>query len=238
MTPPVVTSMRRASREGLSLVEVLMAMTVLVVISTLIWTSFSQISQHKQRIERRVDRMHEVRIAMDRMQRELSMAFVSIHVNPSGGPDAPRSVFIGQDRSGGDRIDFCSFSHHRTYRNAHESDQQELSYFITDHPSKDGKILARREAAHIDDDPEEGGTTQILLENVVKLDLQYLDPLSWEWIDQWDSTQGSAQPNRLPAQVRIQLTVRDPKRPTRVMVMTTKTTLALRWALNHAAYNP
>ena len=48
------------------------------------------------------------------------------------------TAFVGTDSGNGSRIDFTSFSHQRLYRDAHESDQNELSYYIDDDPHNPG----------------------------------------------------------------------------------------------------
>ena len=155
-----------------------------------------------------------------------------------------RTIFVGTDRGERDRIDFTSFSHTRLQRDAKESDQNELSYFVARHPDDSRRmVLARREQARIDEDPEEGGRVQILLEDIRAFQLEYLDPQDWEWDRTWDTSQVSAQPNRLPAQVRISITVPEyeefgtaGRRSREERTFTTVATPALTWALNHASY--
>ena len=45
----------------------------------------------------------------------------------------------------------------------------------------------------------------VLAENVESFDLRYLDPLTAQWLEYWDTTQSSGQLNRLPLEVRITL---------------------------------
>ena len=47
----------------------------------------------------------------------------------------------------------------------------------------------------------------MLISNVRKFELGYLEPLTNQWLTTWDTTQAAMQPNRLPTQVRIKLTV-------------------------------
>ena len=167
------------------------------------------------------------------------MAFVSTHVNPSLDLRVMNTAFIGKDNGNEDRIDFTSFSHRRLYRNARESDQNEISYFVTEHPDDpDIKVLARREQNRIDEDPRTGGKSQILLENVEGFQLEYFDPLLSEWVQTWDATDPLAQPNRLPTYVRIRLDVQDPRRPRQVQTFGTQVAIPITFALNHANYNP
>lgn len=231
--------MRRSSqrRAGVTLVEAMVAITILSIISALVWGGYDQTLKNKQRIEGSVDRNHMIFAALDRMQRELHMAFVSIHMNPSPSLQTVQTAFIGKDRGQRDRIDFTSFSHQRLITDAHESDQNELSYFITRDPDDSSmKVLARREQNRIDDDPQEGGRVQILVEDVEGLDIEYLDPTTNQWVRNWDSTQATGQPNRLPSQVKIVLTVPHPRRRGAELTFGTRANIPITHALNHSIY--
>lgn len=226
-------------RRGFTLLEVILAVTVLALIGTMIYGGFSQTALNKARIEEDVDHSRVVHMALERMTRELTMAFVSTHVNPSLDLRVSNTAFIGKDGGREDRIDFTSFSHRRLYRNAPESDQNEISYFVTEHPDDpDVMVLARREQNRIDEDPRRGGKSQILVENVEELNFDYFDPLLSEWVDNWDTVNTLAQPNRLPTQVRIRITVQDPRRRKSSQTFGTRVAIPITYALNHANYNP
>jgi general secretion pathway protein J len=169
--------------------------------------------------------------------RELSMAYVSAQVNPSPALIVMSTAFVATETGGGSRIDFTSFSHQRLYRDAHESDQNELSYFLADDPEDSSqKVLARREQQRIDDDPRKGGQAQVLIRNVSGFELSFLDPQTGEWLGTWDTTQAAMQPNRLPSQVFIKVTVPNVRGNGRDQTFGTRTSLPIQFALNHAIY--
>lgn len=222
----------------MTLVEVLVAITILGIVATVVFGGFSQTMRNKRRIEEQADRAHVIRVALERMVSELSMAYVSIHVNPNPALQTMNTCFIGGRSGRAHRVDFTSFSHRRLYRDAHESDQNELSYFVTDHPEiSDMRVLARREQNRIDDDPQTGGTTQILVEDVVDFEMEYLDQETGQWTDQWDTREVTGQPNRLPIQVQIRLTVVDERAERGERVFATRAQPMITWGLNHALYN-
>jgi general secretion pathway protein J len=226
-------------KRGFTLLEIMLAVAVLALVGTMIYGGFSQTALNKARIEEDVEQSRIVHMALERMARELTMAFVSTHVNPSLDLRVVNTAFIGKDNGKDDRIDFTSFSHRRLYRNARESDQNELSYFVTEHPDEPGmQVLARREQNRIDDDPRRGGKSQILVENVEEFNLEYFDPLLTDWVQTWDTEDLLAQPNRLPTQVRIRLTIEDPRRRGQTQTFGTRVMIPLTYALNHANYNP
>jgi general secretion pathway protein J len=228
--------MSSRSRQGMTLIEVSVAMAMFAVVGVLIYGGFAQTSHAKDVLNRQLDRYHELRVGLERMVRELSMAYVSANGNAQS-LRAARTTFVGKEIGFGSRIDFTSMSHMRMYRDAKESDQNELSYFLADDPSGDGKVLARREQARIDAEPEEGGRVEILISDVLEFELEYLDPATWEWLRSWDAVSGVGQTNRLPAQIRIKLTVPRIDGKKGREVFGTRVTLPMIWALNHAAYN-
>jgi general secretion pathway protein J len=226
-------------RRGFTLLEIMLAVAVLSLVGTMIYSGFAQTALNKARIEQDVDHSRVIHMTLERMARELTMAFVSTHVNPSLDLRVVDTAFIGKDNGKDDRIDFTSFSHRRLYRNARESDQNEISYFVTEHPDDPGVlVLARREQNRIDEDPRRGGKSQILVENIEEFNVEYFDPLLSDWVQTWNTEDMLAQPNRLPTQVRIRLSVKDPRHRGETQTFGTRVTIPLTYALNHANYNP
>jgi general secretion pathway protein J len=225
-------------RSGMTLIEVMVAMTIIAIVSTLLYTGFTQTANNKKRVESEMERHHEIRTGLERIARELSMAYVSAQLNPSPALQVMKTAFVGKDAGGGSRIDFTAFAHQRLYRDAHESDQCELGYFLTDDPDDRSKdALARREQARIDDDPLEGGKAQVLIHDVESFKLEYLENLTGEWLSTWDTTQAAMQPNRLPTQVRITVTVPNVRGQGSDMKFVTRAMLPMQYALNPATYH-
>jgi general secretion pathway protein J len=222
-------------RAGMTLIEVMVAMAMFAAVAALIYGGFAQTSRAKDVLNKQLDRYHELRIGMERMVRELSMAYVSANGTIVSQRNV-RTTFLGKEAGFGSRIDFTSVSHTRVYRDAKESDQNELSYFVTDDPDGEGKVLARREQARIDENPEEGGRVEVLINDVLEFELDYLDPATWEWVRSWDAAAGAGQTNRLPAQVRIKLTIPGVDGKKQREVFSTRASLPMTWAFNHAAY--
>jgi general secretion pathway protein J len=231
-----LTLLHMRSKAGMTLIEVMVAMTVFAAIGALIYGGFSQTSRAKQVLNAQLDRYHELRVGMERMVRELSMSYMSTHYNPLTSLRSMRTTFMGKDSGFGDRIDFTAFSHTRVYRDAKESDQEEISYFVTDDPDGEHKVLARRVQSRPDDKPEEGGRIEILISDVLDFELEYLDPATWEWVQSWDAVQGSGQTNRLPSQVKIRVTVPRIDGKKGREVFGTRAIVPMTWALNHANY--
>ncbi|XYH98063.1 type II secretion system protein GspJ [Sorangium sp. So ce1128] len=196
---------RRRRAGGLTLLEVLVSVAILALIGTLIYGAFDGMSRSRAGISRISDRYHQGRAAIARISRELQEAFLSRHQPADKNIVVRLTAFAGQDSSPADRVDFTAFAHRRLLRNAHESDQCEIGYFGSRDPERDRLDLVRREAKTIDTEPARGGVVNVLAEDIESFNIQYLDPITGEWVDSWDSTQPAAQLDRLPSQVWVTL---------------------------------
>lgn len=199
----------RASR-GLSLLEVMVALGIMGMVSLLIYGAFDGMTRGRKGIVRVGDRYHEGRNAIARISREISSAFLSQHQPILPQLSVRQTIFVARNGSPADRLDFTSFSHRRVQKDAHESDQNEISYFGSPDPQVPGKVdLARREAPIIDLEPERGGRVNVLAEDIDLFDLRFLDPMSGLWVETWDTTQAlTGQPDRLPLQVKVTLVLK------------------------------
>lgn len=206
----------RAKPRGMTLLEILVSLGVMAMISLLIYGAFDSISRGRRGEALRADRARQGRDAIERIARELQGAYLSMHTPSAPALITRQTAFIAQSSSSFDRLDFASFAHRRISAEAHESDQAEIGYFVVKDPDHDDKQdLVRREESPIDVsgvlDPKRGGVINVLAEDVDHFDLKYFDPLTQNWVETWDSTQVSAQLNRLPLEVRIELEMKPVK---------------------------
>ncbi len=200
----------RIRQRGLTLVEVLVSVAILAMIATLIYGTFDGLSRAKKGEAQRGDRARQARAALDRIAREMQSSYLSMH-NP-GVPILQTRVTAYMARNGSpyDRVDFTAFAHLRTEREAKESDQAEIGYFALPDPDKDGKTdLVRREQTPPDMDPQRGGIVSVLCEDIESFDLRFFDPLTAQWIENWDSTQITGQQNRIPLEVKVTVVLKN-----------------------------
>lgn len=202
--------MRRA--RGFTLLELLVAISILALVSVLIYSAFAAMRRTRDGLERVQDRYREGRIAMQRLTRELSSAYLSLHIPADPSLVVLATAFIGKRGNPADRVDFNAFAHTRRDRDVHESDQVELSYYGL--ASVDGSTtdLVRRVSTRPDLEPSKGGKVEVLATDIDLFDLEYLDPQTGLWTETWDSTSTVAQPARLPLQVRITLVLNSGKK--------------------------
>jgi general secretion pathway protein J len=203
----------RAAERGFSLVEMLIAVGVLAGVCMLIYSAFAGMQNSKEGVARIDDRYHEGREAIRRIARELSSAYVSLHKPIDQTLWVQKTEFVGTTGTPADRLDFNSFSYTRFDRNAHESDQCELSYFGSPDPKNSGVVdLVRRVNPHLDLKPEKGGRFDVLASDIDLFKLKYLDPLTGQWTEMWDSNDTLSHQNQLPVFVSVKLVLNGGKR--------------------------
>jgi general secretion pathway protein J len=223
---------RRARERGLTLIEIIVSLAILAMMSVLLYGAFDSMSRGKKAEALRADRAREGREASARIVRELQGAFLSLHQPTNPSLITRNTAFVGQSSSDFDRLDFTSFAHRRIGKESHESDQAEIGYFVVKDPDVDGKFdLVRREQTPIDFDPLRGGVVSVVAEDVETFDVKYLDPMTGNWVETWDTTQLTGQPGRLPWEVKVTIALKS-VRNSPPFAYTTKTTLPIMQPLN------
>jgi general secretion pathway protein J len=158
----------------------------------------------KDGLSRVQDRQREGRLAMARITRELQSAYLSAHIPLNTALQVQKTIFKGERGTPADRVDFTAFANPRIDKNAHSSDQCELSYYGAPNPDGSGTTdLLRRIDTEIDLEPTKGGKAEVLATDIDLFDLQFLDAQTGQWQESWDTSQTTGQPDRLPAQVRV-----------------------------------
>jgi general secretion pathway protein J len=204
MTPRSIARAR-----GMTMIEIMVAIAILAMVAVLIHGVIDSLSRGRKGEGMRAERAHEGREAMQRIVRDLSGAFLSMHVPSIPALMTERTAFVGKSQLPYDRLDFTSFAHLRTERDSHESDQAEVGYFVVKDPDVPEKMdLVRREQTPIDYEPLKGGIVNVVAEDVEKFDVRFLDPQTSQWVETWDSMQVTGQPNRLPFEVDITLVLK------------------------------
>ncbi|HEY1098568.1 MAG TPA: prepilin-type N-terminal cleavage/methylation domain-containing protein, partial [Myxococcota bacterium] len=99
--------LRRSARAAFSLIEVLIAASLLAIIGALLLQSLSSSMDAKDAIETTSNRYHLVRSAMSRMVDELSMSYLSGHRPTTGAEIRAVTGFKGER----DRIDCTAFGY-------------------------------------------------------------------------------------------------------------------------------
>lgn len=212
------------------MMEVMIAITLLSIIGAVLYEGLTSAIDAKEQIEVLSDRSDEIRISLNRMATELSMAYLSDHYNRE---ERRSKTLFKEDRDGeGDRLVFTSFSHVRRVRDAKESDQNVLTYWVDSDP-EDGRhtALLRKEKTRIDENTgedvmsEADAHTDVLCTGVKDLTFDYWNENDKEWIEDWDSESLEAN-GKLPPRVRIRMRVQLDE--TREQVFETQAEIQLR----------
>ena len=200
--------MKTRRRQGFTLIEVLVAISILVVVAAVLYRSMALTYQTKARVTEINDRYHEGRQVMERITRELRMSF--LHAAPAVGEleEEPsfKTVFKGED----EELYFAATAHLRMRAESRESDQAEFHYFLKSPEHKStyrGKTLYRRESGRIDSKPDRGGGTWPMIDGVKEFKFEYWDEKKEIAEDAWKRTWDSEKDEKdlLPARVRITL---------------------------------
>ncbi|MFH1625328.1 MAG: type II secretion system protein GspJ [Pseudomonadota bacterium] len=189
---------------GFTMVEVLIAVTIVSVILTIIYGSFASSTALISVCRERSDIYQIARLSLERMAQDISCAF------PPKSTGAPDIIFgfIGEDRESdgmpSDTLNFISTAHLTFGRDLRSPRLCEIGYYVETDPETDAPALLRREDATLDDEMNRGGIVLALAERLRGLDFKYYDDEGEEW-DEWYSEDR----NSLPRSVKITLTLED-----------------------------
>lgn len=195
------------SPRGFTLMEVMISLGIVAVLAALVWGSFGPTWQAKEIVEAEANRYHAIRLALDRMSREISMAYLSERYDRRRFRDRPTHL-VAEDSGDDDTLRFTTLAHERLYEDAKEGDQAVVEYRVGRDPEdRDRNVLFRRVNPVIDDRPEEGGVEAILADGVEGLSFEFWDVKDQEWTDDWD-TNDVERKNELPERVRLTIVVK------------------------------
>ncbi len=159
---------RGGRSRGFTLVEILLAVSLLSIMVTVMYSAFHTMGRIMRRTQQTKDTYQAARLIMARMRQDLSCAYAS--------PTQTNFMFRGENieeaDGAADALTFVSSGHIISGRDVPEGDFAEISYYLDEN---NPGILVRREDLSPDDEREVGGTLSILGKNVVGLDLTYLD---------------------------------------------------------------
>lgn len=213
------------------MIEVALAVGILAIMGTLTWGAIARSWDAYETVTTIDARYHNVRTAMNRMARDLSMAFLA---PPQRGvtdeDDQWQTIFKAEESSPLSEIHFTAFAHDILQQDAKESDQSEIAYFGEVDEDDSSKVnLMRREDPRLDGEPEKGGRAYILAEDIKELKFRFFDAKDDDWTDEWD-TEKSDFRNRMPTIVEIRMIIEDENKEELEFV--TKTRIFMPYLLN------
>jgi len=212
---------------GFTLIEIIISATILATMLVLVSASFSVTNRSRKSAEILGDQYHQVRLALDRMSREISMAFLSRNDFP--GTQTPRTFFVGEAEQPTAKISFSSFSHLVIKEGVQESDQSIIEYYGEE--QDDELVLIRKEVPRLgmdEENIEKYANIVPALENITSLEFEFYDEQNEEWKDEWNTKSADGEIYRLPSIVKIQLTVLLGKKSKKEVTFKTATRIFVR----------
>lgn len=217
------------SRRGMTLIEVMIAVVILVIMSTLVMQSLRNSIEFNTLLSERDGATRSARAALSVMRSDLTLAYLTPNRQAA---EWYETVFVGLDEDP-DVLFFASLAHERIHLDTRECDQTEITLWAEDAPKERGRgyILYHREAQRIDGEPDRGGVIYPLAYNVRSLNFRYLDSVSNDWSDEWDTRSGDT-PYRLPRAIQIALVLMspDPDDPDQMIDVPFLTTVIAKYA--------
>lgn len=209
----VFAPLRRSPR-GMTLLEVPIALAIFASMMVLVRGSMSTAFRFRKASIESFERYRLVQQSMDRMARELSMAFTTnIGEPPTNDRGEPtyRTLFEGDTNA----VTFTTFAHVRHRADQPGTDQMAVTYRVERRRGLDGRYgqhLVRRYETPIDGTPERGGVVYVMLEDIENFALEYYDggpnASGDGWSRSWDAM--GDKDGRLPSRVRISITIAHP----------------------------
>lgn len=226
------------NRKGFTLLEVVIAVTILAILTAMTAQTVQRSLQMKKKIQEDIDRESQLRNAMRLIEKDINTAFHFRNLSyemqqdikkqqegqPGGGvnPNAPQNPeeipknftqFLGSES----QLDFTSLNHVRMMKDIKESDQEEVGYFLEACKSRldakaSSQCLKRRTSALVDDDVSKGGAAITLLEYVTTFKLRYLGKGKEDWVTDWrsDGRSDETLKDKFPQAVEVTLATNQP----------------------------
>jgi len=206
-----MTAHRRSLQAGMTLLEVMIAIAIMVIMMTLAWKTIANTSENRKIFEKYEERNHELRMALGRIVRDFEAAYLSR--NEDANATNPRTMFIAKSSMRLPEIRFSTLGHRVLWADANESEQTVISYVSHDDREHSGVTdWVRREQRRMSNEPPDSEPAEfdVLIHDIVGAKLEFFNWKSNEWQDSWNTTQIDAQKGWLPSRVRITITTKGP----------------------------
>jgi type II secretory pathway pseudopilin PulG len=208
------------STQAFTLIEVVLAVSILSTLSILVATSTSRALKAKKKIQIEVSDVSSLRDTMKVIRADIHQAYnhvdfekeindlsnksstQSLTAGPSAGQTAtspprenkredPKTEFWGTEN----KLNFVTMNNGRMTANDLQADFVEVGYEIKgcqnlSKPELNSQCLFRRLQKVLDRDIEKGGFETVILENVTEFSLRYLVEGKEDWVKEWKSSGG------------------------------------------------
>jgi len=189
-----------AVRRGFTLLEVLAALTILVMVAAVAGTITVQTLYYKRKLEHESLAPQIVDVLFNMIRRDLHRLFVHGISDP----------FAGVDNGDADSLDFvCTTPSMPDAETRLRHHLTEVGYrAVQNEDDPNFYLLLRRESPGVSGSPLKGGTLRVLFDRILAFNLQYYD--GQEWFDSWSYKDTKGQ---LPAAVKVTITFPEEMNP-------------------------
>ena len=200
---------RRDPQAGMTIIEVMIAIAIMVAMMTIGWRTINASSDASYAWGKLAERDHELRMALDRVAADLEAAYLS--KNEDENATHHRTLFHVRKTGKVPETRFSTLSHRVLWSDAHESEQTQVFYtaMVDKNDSSKTNWVRREQRRLSNENPEdEAADLDILVRDVDKVEILMWDWRDEKWVEEWDTTASDAEKGRLPTRVRIVLTVK------------------------------
>jgi hypothetical protein len=198
-----ITGKFRRDESGLTLFEAVVGIAVSSIILIMIYSSHSSIAKAVHQLTGVADFYENVNLVLRRIDKDISCIYFN--------KDNKKINFVGKsnyDPPFMGKVNFISIDHQELSmlidpkHSYPKSDIREVGYFLKqDNKFPDLSFLVRREEAHYDDDIENGGEKNIILENVVDIKFEFRK--GNDWTNNWDSRENQVFPKFIKTILKV-----------------------------------
>lgn len=191
-----------SDNRGFTLIEMLVAATVSSVILVMVYTVYSSVIKSVNYGKTSAAYYEGLNFALRRIDTDIS--------NTYWNPDSKNLNFICSEQGGSSVLNFVTAEHrdsmmlYNLKAQVPVSDIHEVGFYLRKNPDSDSFNLYRRNSIGYDESPLDGGTEEVLLNEVKSLKFEFKFRSDWSY--QWDSRESK----RIPAAVKTTLTVYNP----------------------------
>ncbi|MDH3976738.1 MAG: prepilin-type N-terminal cleavage/methylation domain-containing protein [Deltaproteobacteria bacterium] len=183
------------SEAGFTLLEILIAVTVLAFIMTIIYSSFFAISQSEKRVSLSTEVEIKARNLMEMLMRDLSSAVIPRDGTEKKEGTLNYGLYCTQTEKG-QKLDFTASLSDSA--NVIDARLREVGYFLVAN-ERGSYDLVKRIDLTPDDDIQQGGRDLLLMKDLASLAFQFKKNKG-DWMDLWDGKER-------PQAIRITLTL-------------------------------
>ncbi|HIE64568.1 MAG: prepilin-type N-terminal cleavage/methylation domain-containing protein [Nitrospira sp.] len=184
--------------QGFTLIEIMISLAILSVLFLMVYGTFSAVFQTSEQMELEADDYRLARLGFYHLAKDLSMFYTVRTPAATRGAETRPLIFGGEDRIRlgegdefpNDLLQFTAVSHGRTLRDAPESDQVTVSYYLQETRLVQEAILSNGRVI-----------VQEIGEPIDGLNFRYLDPDGPTWVDEWDVQEKK---NRPPLAIEVE----------------------------------